>query len=158
MLELAANAQARKARTLGVVHTVLVSNETKPWLSGEAPTGKGLAAVLAAVAKDWTNTDGCWIVSDLNGEVYRAADWGHALFRVAAAKLTQFQNPVVWHPLASFGDAGGANGALLACIVICAFQRGYAPAHTAIVLTSSDGPGREAVVLGQPQCRQSDLR
>jgi 3-oxoacyl-[acyl-carrier-protein] synthase-1 len=117
----------------------------------KVPVGEGLAqAVLGVAGANPAATDGpIWIVSDHNGESLRAGDWGHAIVRLHAASPA-FAEPTVWYPATSFGDTGAASGAVAACVVVRAFDRGYAPASRAIAIAAADGAERAAVALHAP--------
>jgi 3-oxoacyl-[acyl-carrier-protein] synthase-1 len=121
------------------------AHETRTLLSGATTVGEALAQVVAqATASSPTKT--AWIVSDQNGEVYRATDWGYAVVRLRA-QFEQFADPVVWYPAASFGDVGAASALAGMCVAERAWLRGYAPAPTALIVAASDGPLRAAVAL-----------
>ena len=56
-----------------------LGHEQQSLLSGETVLGSGLAELLRQI--DWS--DGCpWLITDQNGEEYRAMEWGQALVRV----------------------------------------------------------------------------
>jgi 3-oxoacyl-[acyl-carrier-protein] synthase-1 len=84
-----------------------------------------------------------WVISDLNGEPYRAIDWGNALVR----RIRALAEPVLWCPALWFGDTGAASGAVALCLAARAFERSYAPAPWSLVLSSADGPDRAAVIV-----------
>ena len=71
-------------------------------------------------------------------------EWGNAVVRLVA-QSPRFAEPVLWYPAASFGDTGAASGAVALCMAIRAFERGYAPAQTATIISSADGSNRAAV-------------
>jgi hypothetical protein len=52
-----------------------------------------------------------------------------------------------WMPAMSFGHTGAASGGLGVATVFRAFQRGYAPSASALVLSSSDSGERGAIHL-----------
>ena len=132
-------------RPLTRVGAVSVAPEERTLLSGASAAGEALAKV---VAECWRPYDGGtpWIVSDQNGEIYRATDWGHAVVRLRA-QFEAFANPVVWYPAVSFGDTGAASALTGICAAIRAWDRNYAPAATAIVAAASDAAGRAAVSI-----------
>jgi 3-oxoacyl-[acyl-carrier-protein] synthase-1 len=105
--------------------------------------------LATAVASAWEREARPWIISDHNGELYRAYDWGHACVRLRPA-YAQLAEAGPWHPCEAFGDTGAASGAVGLIMAMAAFRRGYAPARSAMILSSSDGPGRAAVQLGSP--------
>ncbi len=87
-----------------------------------------------------------WLVSDHNGENYRASELGHAIVRLRADHEA-FAAPLVTYPAASFGDTGAASALLAIVTVVRAFARNHALADTALVLASSDGGLRGAAAI-----------
>jgi 3-oxoacyl-[acyl-carrier-protein] synthase I len=106
-------------------------------LSGHPADGTGLSQLLTDLEKSYSRfgTE-VWILTDQNGEPYRAYEWGLAQTRVAATHPTITTHPVSY-PVISFGDTGAACGAVGTCLAMSAFKRKYAPAPTAWVVTSS---------------------
>jgi len=133
------------ATELAKVAAVFVADEQRHLLSGATTRGEGLSKV---VADAWRLRNGGkpWIVSDQNGEVYRAMDWGHAVVRLRA-DFDAFADPELWYPAASFGDTGAASALIGICMTAKAWQRNYAVADAALVISSADGPSRTAVAL-----------
>lgn len=148
VLELAGAATRRGARPLLYINAVGLANEPAPRKSKEVCTSQGLcAAVRSAVelaqAGKSPGPDG-WTVSDFNGERHRAKEWGLALPRL---NKQLGENVVLWHPAQNFGDVGSASTPLLLGVAARAFERGYAPRKSALVLASSDGPQRAAILV-----------
>lgn len=106
------------------------------------PTGRGLArAAAGALGRGHGGT----LYVDLNGEPYRAADWGMAL-----THLQPGHDLGAWareHPAASFGDTGVAAPLLAVGLAARAFARGYAEGDRAVIVSSSDGPERLALLV-----------
>ena len=88
------------------------------------------------------------IYCDLDGESYRAQEWGlailrtHAWLRDPAGHIT---------PADCWGDLGAATGTALAMLPVAAWQRGYARGPRALLFAGSDSGRRAAVVLEQPR-------
>jgi len=82
----------------------------------------------------------------MNGEGYRASEWGTAQFRLASLSK-DWANLVCWLPAVSVGDVGAATSVVQACVAIEAAQRGYAPTRFVALAASSDGPTRSCVTL-----------
>jgi hypothetical protein len=135
-------------RPLPAVATVSVAREARTLIAGASATGEALAAVIGEC---WDGRDRRtpWIISDHNGEVYRASDWGHAVVRLRA-QFEAFDDPAVWIPAVSFGDTGAASALLGVCIAIRAWDRNHAPATTAIVAATADDDSRAALALEAP--------
>lgn len=134
-----------------IVEDVRLETESGTLLSGEQPRGYGLERTLRTVmdSAKWEEFSPPWVVTDQNGELHRALDWGNAMVRLRACSVG-FAAPLLWYPAMSFGDTGAASGGVAVCMVACAFERDYAPSRCAFVLSSSDGPGRAAIVLRSP--------
>lgn len=114
--------------------------ESKTLLSGETSVGEGLAEALniALVGTKWQQDTHTWIISDQNGEVYRANEWGHALARARGA-WPALEKPIVWLPAISYGDTGAASALIAVCTALQAFARNYAPSPGAVITSSSEG-------------------
>jgi len=137
------------ASPLAVVGPLAEGSEIRSFLSATSASGIGLAEVVAG---SWTgaDVDTPWIVSDHNGEFYRAMDWGHALVRLRA-QFEGFADPILWYPALSFGDTGAASPLAGICVTVRAWARTYAPARTAVIAAASDGPERAALRLANPR-------
>ena len=122
--------------------------EPAPLLACKQPTGTGLADAISGVsALVRSNSDERpWLVTDQNGETYRALEWGNSVCRLAA-RQSSVSDAVLWYPAASFGDTGSASGAIGMCLAARALERGYAPSSVALVTSSADGQERSAVAL-----------
>lgn len=149
VLETAARAAARGAAPLATLAGYGLADEPRPLGSDEPCRAEGLCdAVRQAVERAGRGgakvARAAWAVSDQNGERHRAKEWA-----LAATRLHELLDPELqlWHPAGSFGDTGPASGPLLATMVAETFRRGAAPAPAALLLASSDGPARGALLL-----------
>jgi 3-oxoacyl-[acyl-carrier-protein] synthase-1 len=131
---------------LASIGAVSVDHEERALLSGAAAGGTALARV---VGDCWDGAGGGvpWVITDHNGEVYRATDWAYALVRLRA-RFDAFADPIVWFPAAWYGETGAASALVAICTAVRAWERRYAPAPGAIIAAASDGGGRAAVVVG----------
>jgi 3-oxoacyl-[acyl-carrier-protein] synthase-1 len=87
------------------------------------------------------------VYGDINGERYRADEWGFALLRAGRALRTvQCKTPA-----SCWGDVGAASGALGCVLAVRAWARGYASGSRALVWGGSDNGLRAAVVLQAPE-------
>jgi 3-oxoacyl-[acyl-carrier-protein] synthase-1 len=145
----ASMASATGSSPLVAVGALAESREARALLSAAPASGTGLADVVSRL---WTGANGGtpWIVSDHNGEFYRAMDWGNALVRLRA-QFDAFADPILWYPAMSFGDTGAASPLAAVCVVARAWTRNYAPAASAVIAAASDGPERAAAVLADPR-------
>lgn len=132
----------------GQIAAVGLSLEPKTLWSGATSVGEGLAHALEQVAEvaGWKQTRSAWLVCDQNGETYRANEWGHTIARMRGA-WPALENPDVWVPAASFGDTGSASTLVAVCTALHAFNRAYAPAEAAVVISSSEADSRAALVV-----------
>ena len=84
------------------------------------------------------------IYCDINGERYRAEEWGLAILRTGQ----WFRDPARYvAPAGQWGDIGAATGTALAMLAIAAWQRGYARGPLAMLFAGSEAGRRGAVVL-----------
>ncbi len=152
LLEHRGTARSRGARVAGSVVAAFIGKEANTLFSGEPSTGVGLAKILKDASDPVSSTqeNPFWVISDQNGESYRAFEWGNALFRLSAMKG---ETPPLstWYPAASFGDTGSAFGAVGTCLALTAFSRKYAPATRAVLAGSSEWSTRAAIVLEGPE-------
>lgn len=140
LLLTAAQAQRHGAHIGGAC----LRRDKSSFLRGDPPLGTALAEVARDAVGHYEPGDApVWIVADLNGEPYRATDWGSALVRAQRA----LGDPVLWCPAASFGDTGAAGGAIGVCLAVRALDRGYAPARWSMVLSAADGPDRASLCV-----------
>jgi 3-oxoacyl-[acyl-carrier-protein] synthase-1 len=139
---------SRGFRPFAGIVDVRFGEEPSTLVSGSSSRGECLLSILAPMVDNPTldDTQPLWILTDQNGESYRAHEWGHALPRLAA-RAPAFMHPKLWYPAVSLGDTGAAAGAVAICIAIRAFARRYAPSVRAFVLSSSDLTRRSALLL-----------
>jgi len=137
----------QQTAALATLRGVQHAQTKRPYTSGGAPDGDGLVTVLLPLA-DVQCADGNspWLVTDQNGEMYRASDWGHAVVKLLS-HFPCYENAVLWYPTVSFGDTGAASAAVGACMVLRAYARDYAPSNIAAILSSNDGPDRAALIV-----------
>lgn len=133
----ASRVEPRGAPVLGVFEDMAQADEARPFASRLQSSAAGLCGalrpLLARPAK--------WVSCDLNGESYRAVEWG-----IALARLGGVLGPVerLTHPAFFTGDIGAATSGVLASTIFTAFQRGNAPLSEALIWAASDGPNRAA--------------
>ena len=141
----------RDVPVLATLYEVREGLEPEPFSSGKHPSGKGLIDVIVPLMKAAECGQGQppWFISDQNGEVYRAMEWGLAVTRLTSM-FPAFARGTVWYPAASFGETGSATGALSLCLAARAFTQNYAIGKRAIILSTSDGPERAGLLIGKP--------
>jgi 3-oxoacyl-[acyl-carrier-protein] synthase-1 len=135
----------RDAPPLAAISALGMGHEPDSAFSERAPSGKGIeTAILGASADEHASRAVEWVLCDMNGEPFRAADWGAAASRLGPRISPEL---TLVHPADLIGDVGCASGALLTAMAVDALSRGYASADRAYVLTSSDGGARAAVKI-----------
>lgn len=83
--------------------------EPNPWYTRRSTLGQGLTRSLQNVFRITSQQANC-VYAELNGESWRADEWGYAYLRTAS----YYRNPLtVLHPANCLGETGAATGALL---------------------------------------------
>lgn len=137
LLESEATARHRGASASTIVAAVATDREPNPLGAGEPGSGRGVAAsvgrVLDAVSPGAPFSGD--VIVDLNGESWRAQDWGMALVRLAS----RLQDPPLHLPSTSLGDVGAASGAIGVALGVHLLGRGAARDQVLVVSTSETG-------------------
>lgn len=84
-----------------------------------------------------------WTVGTHNGTSWTAAEWGRSLVLLPPS----VSGGPHWFPALSFGDTGAAATALSICMVVRAFERGYAQGDSALVWASGPRGGKAAFLI-----------
>ena len=126
------------------IKNVAFAHEAQSVSSGQPSQGLGLFNVVEQLGA----IDNSYFVSDINGETYRAYEWGAGLVRLKEIHGDMLDRLHHWYPAQGFGDTGAASGAVAVCVANAAFERGYAPASEAIILSAADDGQRSAMRLG----------
>jgi 3-oxoacyl-[acyl-carrier-protein] synthase I len=137
LLETQPSAARRGTEAPVLVTGVATGQERNSFRSGEPNTGTALAACIQA-ALDESSPGASFtgdVYLDLNGESWRAMEWGSALVRLAG----RVSEPRLHLPCVSVGDVGAASGALGACLAVHELSRGHTRTKQALVVSSSDG-------------------
>jgi len=90
------------------------------------------------------------VVCDLNGDRYRAMEWGYGLVRVLGGLQPADGGPAsneAWHPADCIGDTGAASGLVNLSWAVTAMRKGYGRSREGLVWGASDGVLRAATVL-----------
>lgn len=123
-----------------VIDAVGLGSEPDRFTSDKQSSAAGLTAALRSVLPP-SAAGGAYVICDLNGESYRAIEWGLAAVRLGDS-LGGVKRLV--HPANGWGDIGAATGGGLLILAAASFRRGYAPAGEAIVFAGTDGALRAA--------------
>jgi 3-oxoacyl-[acyl-carrier-protein] synthase-1 len=131
---------------LGKVVAVATAHEENRIKTDTVCIGKGLTdavrKVLPAEAASGPIIDG--IICDLNGEPYRADEFGFLMARTGE----WFRNgPDFLAPADCWGDVGAASGPLFVALATVAASKGYAPGPYTLVWTSSERGERCAALI-----------
>lgn len=150
LLEGAADAIRRRARMLATFGEVGTGDEPQTSGGDRESSGRGLThALLAALAGGAAHAPR-WILCNLNGEPYRAVEWGTASVRLARELGAGAR---ISHAADCVGEIGAAIGGVMIAQAIAGFARGYAPAPEALLWAGCDGGSRAAVRVLAPAPR-----
>jgi len=154
MIETDAAAKARGARWHARIEAASWTRDPITRVSGKPAVGQGLAQALRAglAHAAWPAEQTSWLLGDLNGDVFRANDWGYALVRLKP-EHPQLGEQALTLPAEHFGELGAATGPVAACMAMRAFERRYAPGRRALVWLSAYGGSRATFTL-QPHDAQ----
>ena len=137
--------QRRSGAPRATIAAIGLGLEPEPLASEKVSTGAGLCEALRGALPADKSPD--FLLCDLNGESYRAFEWGIAQARLGA-RLEGVGRAVM--PARSVGDVGAATGPLLITVAVEAFSRGWAPGEEALIFTASEGSLRGAARVSRP--------
>ena len=104
--------------------TAATAKETKLIKTDAVCTGEGLTALFRALAGEPPTVKADHLYCDMNGEPYRADEFGFATIRAGGL----FRDPSVFTaPADCWGDVGAASGPLFLVLIDAATQKWYAP-------------------------------
>ncbi|MCX4240158.1 hypothetical protein [Paraliomyxa miuraensis] len=135
--------------SLAVIRSGGVATERCSRPSGLDNLGHGLTEAVGQACAGLGGSAGLvdQVYCDINGESYRAQEWGLAILRTSQ----WLRDPEGYiAPADRWGDLGAATGTALAMLPIAAWQRGYARGPLALLFAGSDAGRRAAVVLERP--------
>ena len=148
MLIESTSAPGRRAKApLGLVGQVGLGQEPQIRSSNRESSGRGLSDALRGALAGGAPSQSHWCLCDLNGQSYRAAEWGVVSGRLAKELATVKR---LSHPADCLGDVGAATGGVLIAQALAGFARGYAGADGAILWASSSEHGLRAAVRVTP--------
>lgn len=150
MLEIAADAIRRRTRVLATLGEVGTGDEPQTSSGDRESSGRGLTHALRAALAGGAAHAPRWILCNLNGEAYRAVEWGTASVRLARELGGGTR---ISHAADCVGELGSAIGGVMIAQAIAGFARGYAPAPEALLWAGSDGGTRAAVRVLAPPLR-----
>lgn len=118
--------------------------------TGEVNQGEGLTQALREIRATIPLSCTPLVVCDLNGDRYRALEWGLAMTRTFGDLAIDPDVPGsgdFWHPADCTGDSGAASGIVNCIWAMDAMRKGYGGGGEVLVWGASDGPLRSAAVL-----------
>lgn len=154
LLESRAHAETRGANIFAMIRGLGKGLEKNPVGADRPSSGEGLAQAIRAAIGGAENPLAIeWVAGDLNGESYRAREWG-----LGQVMLQRNFREVkhTWHPADSLGDVGAASGAVLVSLAARALEKGYAPAEKCLIFAGSDDGSRGALLLQRNQTQQTN--
>ncbi|HVE86927.1 MAG TPA: hypothetical protein VND93_28925 [Myxococcales bacterium] len=132
---------------LQVQEAPVEDDEDQPPPRPKPPEGKTLArCVQTAVGALPPGAPAPLLVSDHDGQEFRAQEWGLMQVALVAADPRWAGSPH-WMPATSFGSTGAASGAIGLAVAVRGLQRGYASAPSAVVLSTSERGERAALYV-----------
>jgi 3-oxoacyl-[acyl-carrier-protein] synthase I len=138
LLETQSAASRRGATPIARLGSSVTAEEANAFLRGEQSLGEALATAIDECLQPLAPGFGGDVISDHNGEPWRASEYGHLQLR---ARSVNWSRARVSFPCASVGDVGAAAGAFGLVLAARALQRGYASRDGVLVLNSDDhGP------------------
>ncbi|WP_123784084.1 hypothetical protein [Corallococcus macrosporus] len=145
LLEAPASARRRQPEMRLAIDGVATAVEPNHFFTRKPIVGVALSEVLAqTLVTSSTSSFKGDLVSDLNGENWRAREMGNARVRLADHLDESVR---VLMPATSVGDTGAASGALSLCVAARAIVRGYARTGQVLVATSSERGHVGALIL-----------
>ncbi|MBT8068888.1 MAG: hypothetical protein KJO80_00490 [Gammaproteobacteria bacterium] len=147
LLETEVFARQRNAPVLLRIDGVGSGKEPNPVTGAKTSTGHGLSQAITSLA-EITGYDQPWqwVMSDLNGERYKAYEWGVALPRLNALIHDKHEFSYIAECI---GDTGAAVAAIQVGCASEAFKRGYAPAEAALLFAGNDAGNRCALSVSR---------
>ncbi len=141
----ARSAEQMRIASMGCLRRVGTGREENLIRTGSVCLGEGLSAafrdVFAGIPDEVRTTD---VYCDMNGEPYRADEFGFAVARVRERFIaaTDF-----FAPADCWGDVGAASGPLFLALACIAAAKGYANGAEALVWASSETGERGAAAV-----------
>ncbi len=147
---LASNFLASRYRMTSLLelHSVGVALEKNRIKTDTVCTGEGLTHALREVLRHLPEDERVdEVIGDLNGERYRADEYGFSLTRVGHRFAQAFRSHT---PADCWGDVGAASGPLFWILAAASGLRGYARGPRVLTWGSSEGGERGAALFRIP--------
>ncbi len=144
LLERAADIHGQATPPLGFLTGASFVSPASDRLSENPPDGIALAqALVQALPASRPSTPLAFIMSDLNGDDYRARDWGSALIRLRGKH--NLADVPTFIPAVAFGEIGAASVPVGLCVGIVGQRRGWIPRGSIVEWSSADKGSRAAL-------------
>lgn len=147
LLETESNVKARNKDALLQLSGIGVEQEINPISGEKSSSGEGLGQAIEKALNGGSQKPISWLYSDLNGESYRAYEWGVVNSRLARYFDSQLTHV---HPADVMGDVGSATTAIQLGCISQAFQCEYADDAKALLFASNDAGQRAALSVIRP--------
>lgn len=131
------------AEVLAVGHGI----ERSSWSAGQPLLGHGLTDAFESVFSclEGSHSKVTLTYCDLNGESWRADEWGYAYVRTGIHHTSPLN---LCHPVSNWGDLGAASAGSLLALASCELPLYYAKEDLALIWTACDyQPYRAACIL-----------
>ncbi|NTX67281.1 hypothetical protein HUA74_42190 [Myxococcus sp. CA051A] len=154
LLERRDAARERARPPIAYLFSPVTAQETQSRDAKAPPMGRamGESLTMALVRAGATSIPEGSLYLDLNGEEFRAREWGQTLLRARDACRVEEWRSVI--PALNFGELGTVSPLVSVCLATRAFARGYGPGRHALILVAGDDGHRASVLLE----RGPDLR
>ena len=140
VLETVPHALSRGASIQAVITSA--AGRSQAALEDQPEDGRALAEALKSAVQGIDDPHAL-VVSDFNGERYRAHEW-----MLAVPKgMWRYETLRHWHPAEYIGDTGAASGVVTTAWAAQALHRGYAKTPHVLVWGGSDEGAREALMV-----------
>jgi 3-oxoacyl-[acyl-carrier-protein] synthase-1 len=138
--------QARGAAPRARITAAVVDSEAQTFLDKKRKHGRAIARVFRAVLQHASAPFSGDLLVDLNGEGWRAYEFGAALTQVPRTLLDGYR---VLTPAMSIGEVGAASLVVSLILAVRGFERGYAAASSALIGCVSSSGRVGAVLVGR---------
>jgi 3-oxoacyl-[acyl-carrier-protein] synthase-1 len=141
--------QPRNGKNLAMLRNSSIADE--PTVGTDKPNqAQGLTTVLRSIRTGASLAEMPLFICDMNGDRYRALEWGLALTRVFGNLHEKPETPTsgrFWHPADCAGDMGAASGIVDCIWAVEALRKGYALLNQVLVWGASETRLRAAVLI-----------
>lgn len=121
--------------------------------AGKPPDGRTLCNVMVNALAGQSETELTFIGS-LNGDNFRATEWGTALLLLQTQGITPADEIF---PATYFGELGAAYGFAAICLAARSYARGYGTAGASLMWAAADSGARAALVLSRGTYTETSL-